>query len=252
MFVDSHAHLTGEELFPEVEAIVERACHAGLSHIVNICTDQLSLKRGLELAKRHPLIWNTGAVTPHDVDDIGFSDWPFFAQAAREGHLVAVGETGLDYHNATSNREVQAEFLRRYLALAKECRLPVVIHCRDAFQDLFRILDEAFPSGKGVMHCFTGTIQEAKEAIERGFYISLSGIVTFKKSLELQEVARLIPLEKLLIETDAPYLAPQTKRGKKNEPAFVVETAEKIAEIKGLSLEKVAQQTLENALELFK
>lgn len=251
MYVDSHAHLTGEEIYPDVEALLERARLSGLSHIVNICTDQLSLERGLDLAARHPFVLNTGAVTPHDVDEIGEKDWPYFAEAARAGKLAAIGETGLDYYNATSDRGVQAQFLRRYLELAKECHLPVVIHCRAAFGDLFKILDEVYPGGKGVLHCFTGTLDEAKEVLARGFYLSLSGIVTFKKSLELQEIARLMPLDRLVIETDTPYLAPQSKRGKRNEPAFVREVAEKIAEIKGVTIEAVAHQTAKNALELF-
>lgn len=252
MFVDSHAHLTGDALYPDVEALLERARLAQVSHVVNICTDQLSLERGMELASRNPFLLNAGAVTPHDVDEIGEKDWACFAEAARAGKLAAVGETGLDYHNAISDRGVQAQFLRRYLELAKECRLPIVIHCRDAFSDLFKILDEVYPGGRGVLHCFTGTLDEAKEVVRRGLYLSLSGIVTFKKSLELQEVARVISLDKILIETDSPYLAPQSKRGKRNEPAFVGEVAEKIAEIKGLTLEVVAQQTTRNALELFR
>lgn len=251
MYVDSHAHLTGDALYPDVEALLERARLAQVSHVVNICTDRLSLERGLELALRYPFLLNTGAVTPHDVDEIGEKDWHCFAEAARAGKLAAVGETGLDYHNATSDRGVQAQFLRRYLELAKECQLPVVIHCRDAFNDLFKILDEVYPGGRGVLHCFTGTLDEARSIVERGFYLSLSGIVTFKKSLELQEVAKVIPLEKILIETDAPYLAPQSKRGKRNEPAFVGEVAEKIAEIKGIAVETVANQTAKNALDLF-
>ncbi|MFV0340962.1 MAG: TatD family hydrolase [Parachlamydiaceae bacterium] len=252
MYVDSHAHLTGEDLFLEAESMISRAQMAGLSHVVNICTDALSLERGLKLAETYSSIKNTGAVTPHDVDLIGERDFPIFAAAARSGRLSAVGESGLDYYNSTADRAVQADFFKRYLQLAQECNLPIVIHCREAFKDLFAILDAHMPSKKGVFHCFTGTLEEAKQVVARGFYVSLSGIVTFKKSLALQEIAKSIPLESLLIETDSPYLAPQTKRGKQNEPAFVVEVAEKIAELKGLTLEQVAQQTTKNALELFR
>jgi TatD DNase family protein len=251
VYVDSHAHLTGDDLYLEAETLLERAHLAGVSHVVNICTDAPSLEKGLKLAAKYPSLRNTGAVTPHDVDEIGERDFPLFEAAARSGKLSAVGETGLDYYNSIADRNVQAQFFKRYLMLAQECNLPIVIHCREAFNDLFAILDKQMPSKRGVFHCFTGTMAEAKEALVRGFYISLSGIVTFKKSLDLQEIAKSIPLENLLIETDSPYLAPQAKRGKRNEPAFVVEVAEKIAELKGLTLQQVAQQTTKNAMELF-
>lgn len=251
MYVDSHAHLASDELYHDIEGLIARAKAAGVERIVNICTDKETLARGLVMAEKYPCLMTTASVTPHDVAKIGESDWADMAKAARSGKLAAVGETGLDYHYTHSPIEIQKDFLRRYLRLAKECHLPVVIHCRDAFADFFQILDEEFTGGKGVLHCFTGTLDEAKEVVKRGFYLSLSGIVTFKKSLALQEVAAFVPLENLLIETDAPYLAPQSKRGKMNEPAYLPETAAKIAELKQISLEDVACQTAKNALNLF-
>jgi TatD DNase family protein len=219
MYVDSHAHLASDELYQDIEGLIARAQAAGVDRIVNICTDKETLVRGLRMAEKYPCLMTTASVTPHDVAKIGESDWEEIAVAARGGRLVAIGETGLDYHYTHSPKEIQIDFLRRYLRLAKECHLPVVIHCRDAFADFFQILDEEYVGGKGVLHCFTGTLDEAKEVVKRGFYLSLSGIVTFKKSVALQEVAAFVPLENLLIETDAPYLAPQSKRGKMNEPA---------------------------------
>ena len=173
------------------------------------------------------------------------------AHHARNGDLVAVGETGLDYHYTHSKRETQQQFLRRYLALALECNLPVIIHCREAFADLFAILDDAYGSSKGVLHCFTGTCDEARAVIARGWCLSLSGIVTFKKSEQLRAVAKETPLTQLLIETDTPYLAPQSRRGQPNEPAYLEETAQMIADIKGIPLKEVAEQTRHNAEALF-
>ncbi|MDP1836217.1 MAG: TatD family hydrolase [Chlamydiales bacterium] len=256
LFFDSHAHLTSKALSNQADTLADRSWSAGVRHVINICTDRDSLEKGLLLAQRHPWILNAGATTPHDVDKEGEELFPIFAEQARNGSLVAVGETGLDYFYEHSDREIQKTFLRRYLALAVECDLPVVIHCREAFQDLFDILDSDYcDNGKhrpGVLHCFTGTIQEAEQVIQRGWYLSLSGIVTFKKSEELRQVARMVPLDHLLIETDAPYLAPQSHRGKTNEPSYVPETAQVIADVKGLTITEVAKATWHNASTLFR
>lgn len=208
------------------------------------------------LAKTYPWIYNTAATTPHDVAKEGEAVFPLIEKHAKAGDLIAIGETGLDYFYEHSSRELQQHFLRKYLHLALECRLPVVIHCREAFADFFSILDAEYAVGgkhaPGVLHCFTGTEAEAEEVLKRGWYLSLSGIVTFKKSTTLKEVAKLVPLEQLLIETDTPYLAPQSYRGKVNEPAYIMETAAVIADIKGVPVEKVAQATCLNACRLFK
>lgn len=253
--IDSHAHLTCDTLFPQVEALLKRAREAGLESVINICTDISSLKRGLELHKRYPWVHNTASTTPHDVDAEGETVFPAVAKAAREGLLIAVGETGLDYYYTHSAKETQQDFLRRYLRLALECALPVVIHCRDAFADFFRILDEEYivnnAHGPGVLHCFTGTLDEAAQVIERGWYLSLSGIVTFKRSQELREVAKMLPLDRLLIETDSPYLAPQGHRGKTNEPSFLPAVATVIAEQRGISQAALIEATAENARQLF-
>lgn len=256
MFVDSHAHLTSPTVYEHVDALLTRAQEAGVQAIVNICTDLLSLERGLKLSQRYPWIHQAAATTPHDVEKEGEEVFEIMASAARQGQLKAVGETGLDYYYEHSNRAIQKDFLRRYLQLALECRLPVVIHCREAFTDFFEILDADYCvqgcHAPGVLHCFTGTLKEAEEVLKRGWMLSLSGIVTFKKSHELQEVARQIPLEQLLIETDTPYLAPQKHRGKLNEPAFLVETAAFIANLKQISLDELAQATAQNARRLFR
>ncbi|NGX61054.1 MAG: putative metal-dependent hydrolase YcfH [Chlamydiae bacterium] len=254
--IDSHAHLTGEALFPQVSSLLERAKEAEIEAIVNICTTSEELERGKALRQEHPWIYNVAATTPHDVEKLGEKDFEAIAHAAKKGELVAVGETGLDYYYYVETAPLQQEFLRRYLRLALECDLPVVIHCRDAFADFFRILDEEYVvDGKhapGVLHCFTGNVEEAKEVLDRGWYLSLSGIVTFKKSIELQEVGRLVPLEQLLIETDSPYLSPDPYRGKQNEPAYLRSTAQFLADLRQIPIEKIAKQTRDNAGTLFR
>lgn len=253
--IDSHAHLSKPDVFTDLDALLKRAKAAGIKAIVNICTDIETLNLGLELAQKYPWIYNTAATTPHDVEKEGEKVFPIISEHAHKGHLVAIGETGLDYFYQHSSPEIQKTFLRRYLRLAGECKLPVVIHCREAFDDFFTILDEEYifggKHGPGVLHCFTGTVNEAEEVLKRGWYLSLSGIITFKKSEVLREVAKMVPLEQLLIETDSPFLAPQSNRGKVNEPAFLLETAETVAKTKGISLEEVAKATMKNTCQLF-
>lgn len=255
-YFDSHAHLTtGAFNNEQLEALLERAKQAGIVSIANICTDLASLEKGLALSEKYSWIHSTASTTPHDVEKEGEAAFDKIAFYARQGKLVAIGETGLDYFYAHSSPEIQQEFLIKYLHLALECSLPVVIHCREAFKDFFSILDAEYKlkgrHAPGILHCFTGNLEEAKQVIERGWYLSLSGIVTFKKSEELKEVAKIVPLDQLLIETDTPYLAPQSRRGKPNEPSFLPEIAEAIALLKGIEIEEVAKATYENARQVF-
>lgn len=249
--IDTHAHLTSEALLPSLSQIVKRAKEAHLERIVNICTDPQTLKEGLLLAEKEVWISNAGATTPHDVEKEGESSFPFFEKAALDGKLVAIGETGLDYHYEHSSRKIQQEFLARYLDLAKSAGLPVIFHCRDAFFDLFEIADREAKGISAILHCFTGTKEEAKGAVDRGWMVSFSGIITFKKSEELRKTAAMVPNEHLLIETDSPYLAPQSRRGETNEPAFILESAKCLSEIKGISLEEMAEITAQNAERVF-
>lgn len=252
---DSHAHLTSDTVYEQVDDLLARAQTAGITSIVNICTDAATLERGLALAKKYAWIHNAAATTPHDVALEGEQLFPLMEKHAKCGNLVAVGETGLDYFHHHSPQDLQQHFLRRYLKLALECQLPVIIHCREAFSDLFDILDQNYMvNGKhapGILHCFTGTVAEAAEVLARGWYLSLSGIVTFKKSEGLREVAKMVPIDKLLIETDTPYLAPQGHRGAINEPSFLTETAGVIAELKGISIDTLAEATSRNARTAF-
>lgn len=252
MFFDSHAHLTSDSVFGEVSDLLQRASSSQVETIVNICTDKVTLERGLKLVEDVKGVYNVGSTTPHDVEKEGGLYFPLFEEAAKAGKLVAIGETGLDYHYEHSPKELQKTFLIRYLELAVKCDLPVVIHCRDAFDDLFAIADEHYKKRPLVLHCFTGTLKEAEKVIERGWLISFSGIITFKKSELLRGVVKEMPIHQMLIETDTPYLAPQSKRGKQNEPSFLPETAQMVANVKGLSLEEVAETTKRNAETFFR
>lgn len=251
MYFDSHAHLTNLETFVHIDEIIKHAQEAHVLRIANICTDFDSLQKGVDLQKKYPWIVNTAATTPHDVEKEGEEFFPIVEKYAKEKKLAAIGETGLDYFYEHSPRKLQQEFLCRYFSLAEKLKLPVVIHCREAFSDLFKLADECGFTQPTVLHCFTGTVEEAKRVVDRGWYLSLSGIVTFKKSEALREVASYVPLHQLLIETDTPYLAPQSKRGKANEPAFIEETAKVIADTKKIPLSTLAEATFKNACKFF-
>lgn len=247
--IDAHAHLTHAEA-DAVQQLLQRAKEANVEAIINVCCDLDDLLRGLKLAEssQNPKVYTVAALTPHDAAK---DDTAFFQQIKKcisEKKLVAIGETGLDYYYNHAPKEVQMASFARYRDLAQEHNLPIVIHCRDAFDDVCNILD---PLEKVMLHCFTGTVAEAERALERGWYISLSGIVTFPKSTGLQEVAKMVPLDRLLIETDSPYLAPQGYRGQKNEPSFLVATAKIVAALKGISVAALAEATTKNVKRLF-
>lgn len=250
-FIDTHAHLTSEAVLPHLSEVLQRAQQSGIKKIINICTDQKSLEEGLLLREKTPWVYNTAATTPHDVETEGESFFPLVEDAAAKRKLIAIGETGLDYFYEHSNKKVQQAFLLRYFALALKMKLPLIFHCRDAFTDLFSMADSAYKGAPAVLHCFTGKLEEAKGVLDRGWLVSLSGIVTFKKSEGLREVAKYVPLDRLLIETDSPYLAPQSHRGKQNEPSFLPETAQEIAKVKAISLEELAQACTENTERFF-
>ncbi|MFA5250224.1 MAG: TatD family hydrolase [Parachlamydiales bacterium] len=247
-FIDSHAHLGDDKLFSGFSSVVFRAKKAGVFPIINVCTDALSLLRGREIKKKYPEICLAAAIPPHDADSEN-TFWPELRKAAENRELAAIGETGLDYCYHQKSREKQKVLFQKHLALAREYALPLIFHVREAFGDFFSLLPP--PPPQGVFHCFTGNLQEAQKALELGFYLSFSGILTFPKSTALQQVAQKTPLDKILLETDAPYLAPQSQRGQANEPAFLIETAQKLAFLKELSLEEVAKTTASNTKKLF-
>lgn len=248
--IDSHAHLTSSELFSDIKSVMQRAKLAGVETIVNICTDRFSLEEGLKLQKENSgSIYNTAATHPHDV---GSEKEPFFPIVeASTDKLVAIGETGLDYYYENAPKKLQQNSLSRYFELAVRSKLPVIFHCRDAFADLFAMANKEYNKELAVLHCFTGTMEEAKEVLNRGWMISFSGIITFKNAGDLRDVVKFAPLDRIFIETDAPFLAPQSRRGKPNEPAFIKETAERIAQIKEISFQEVIEATTENITQFF-
>ena len=233
--IDSHAHLTDDALFNDIDPILERYFSAGGTKIINICTDSVTLERGISLAQKYPQVVNAGSIPPHDVATLGEKEYPIFEKAAKEGLLVAIGETGLDYHYRSEEKALQKLHLKKYQALAEALSLPLIIHCREAFADLFLFLNAV--KVPVIIHCFTGTEEEALEAVRRGWYLSFSGIITFKNAQYLRDIAAIVPLSSILIETDAPYLAPGKYRGKRCEPAYVIETAQCVSEIKNIPLE---------------
>ena len=248
--IDSHAHLTFTDSLSEIEGMITKAKHAGISKIINVCTDLQSLETAEIIVNRHNWIYNAAGISPHDVEKDMSAFYSLIEKYAKAQKIVAIGEIGLDYFYHKSSKDLQMTFLKKQIELAIKYNLPVIFHCREAFPDLFHIT-KSYPQFKGLVHCFTGSIEEAEKILEIGWYISFSGIVTFNKSIALQKVAAQIPLEKMLIETDTPFLAPQIYRGKKNEPAFLIETAKQISSLKNIKVEEVIETTAHNAIDFF-
>jgi len=236
----------------DLDQVLDRAQRAGVTNIITIGIDKASSKQAVLLAERYPSIYASVGVHPHDAAGVNESDFDEIAQLSTHKKVVGYGEIGLDYAKMYSPKEIQQQVFSRQLALAKELNLPVIIHDRDAHEDTLTILKRhaPFPAG-GVMHCFSGDIELAKQVVELGFSVSIPGIVTFKNAATLQEVARALPLQSMLIETDGPFLAPVPFRGKRNTPELILHTAEKIAQLRDIPLETVAAQTTDNARALF-
>ncbi len=253
MLVDSHCHLDFPDLAGEVEAVVARARAAGIGRMVTISTRVKQHAQVLAIAERFPEVFCSIGTHPHHADEEREITTEELVAHTRHPKVVAIGEAGLDYHYDNAPRVDQEQGLRRHIAAARSTGLPLVIHSRDCDADMARILKEesgqgAFPA---VLHCFTGGRELAFTAIELGHYVSFTGILTFKRSDDLRALAAALPAERVLVETDAPYLAPLPYRGKRNEPAYVVETAKVLAAARGVSCEEIAQQTTENFFRLF-
>ena len=253
VLIDSHCHLDFPDFGPEVEDVVARAHAAGVGLMVTISTKVSEFDRVRAVAERFPHVFCTVGIHPHEAASEPETDTATLVEMAKHPKVVGIGETGLDYYYEHSPRAAQQRNFRAHIAAARETGLPLVVHTRDADADTAQILDEetgkgAFP---GLLHCFSSSTQLAEKALELGLYISLSGILTFKTADELRATAAQVPLDRLLVETDAPYLAPVPKRGKRNEPAFVVHTAAKLAEVKGVTTAQLAETTTENFLRLF-
>lgn len=252
--VDSHCHLDMEAYHGDLETVLERAYQSHIRAVISVGIDEGSSRQAILLARKHPMVFAAIGIHPHAVGDIHPTILDVFSRLAVENrrHIVAYGEIGLDYARRYAPPEVQRQFFRDQLALAKNLQLPVIVHDREAHEDTMRILREfaPYPQG-GVMHCFSGDIALAEQVISLGFFVSLPGVVTFKNAGELHSVAQLLPLTAMIVETDGPFLAPTPHRGQRNEPAFLLYTAQKIAELRGISIDEVAQQTSENARVLF-
>lgn len=253
MLVDTHVHLNDEQYEEDLDEVIRRALDAGVGKMVVVGFDRPTIKRALELADEHPFIYAVIGWHPVDAVDCTEEDLEWIEKLATEHpKVVGIGETGLDYHWDKSPKDIQQELFRKQIALAKRLRLPVIIHNRDATADVVRILreEDAAETG-GIMHCFSGSVETARECIGMNFMISLGGPVTFKNARMPKEVAKEIPLEHLLVETDAPYLAPHPNRGKRNEPSYVPLVAEQIAALKDIPVEEVARKTTENAVRIY-
>lgn len=250
---DSHAHLNNEKFADDLHETVLRAEANQVSYILNVGWDIESSKKAVELAQKYPNQYAAVGIHPHDADTYNFEAERILENLAADKKVVAIGETGLDYYRNLSPREVQREVFKRHIALAKSLNKPLIIHDRDAHQHVMEVLKKEQASDVGVvMHCFSGSPQMALECVKLGWYISLAGPVTYPNAVKPVQVAQVVPIEKLFIETDCPYLSPQAVRGKRNEPAHVKYVAERIAQIKNKSLEEIAYHTTENARKFFK
>jgi TatD DNase family protein len=253
MFIDSHCHLNYKGLVEEQQGVLARARAAGVETMLNISTRASEWDEVIGVAEREPDIWASVGIHPHEADIHSDIETATLVKRARHPRVVGIGESGLDFYYDRSDRDRQRSSFRSHVAAARETGLPIIVHTRDAEDDTHAILQEEMEKGAfiGVIHCFTASADFARKALDLGLYISISGIVTFKNARDLQETARQIPAERLLIETDAPFLAPVPHRGKPCEPAFVADTARFLADLRGVSVERLAQDTAANFRSLF-
>lgn len=252
MLFDTHVHLNDDQFKEDIEEVIKRAQEAGVSSMVVVGFDRATITRAMELIEDYAFIYAAIGWHPVDAIDMIDEDLAWIEELSSHPKVVAIGEMGLDYHWDKSPRDIQKEVFRKQIRLAKKVKLPIVIHNREATADIVDILKEEHAEEVGgIMHCFSGSPEVAKECLNMNFYISLGGPVTFKNAKKPKEVAEEVPLDKLLIETDCPYLAPHPYRGKRNEPAYVKLVAEQIADLKGLTFEEVAAATTQNARKLF-
>jgi TatD DNase family protein len=252
--VDSHAHIQEAEFKDDLSAVLARARESGVEKIIVVggAGDISSNYGAVDLARTAPGLFATVGMHPHDAKDVGAEEFDKLKELAGNPEVVAVGETGLDFYYDRSPRAIQRQVFSDFIALARETGLPLVVHDRDAHQEIADLLrTEGRGDVKGVIHCFTGDFAAAKEFLDLGFFLSFSGIITFKNAEPLRDVLKKIPFDRVLIETDSPFLAPVPHRGKRNEPAFVIEVAATVARVRNISLETMAQVTSDNVHRLF-
>ena len=252
MLIDSHAHLEMKDFDKDRNRVIARAVEAGVRQIITVATTIPDGHKALDIAQKNESVFLSIGIHPHEAKDIREGDYAELRSLSKEKKVVAFGEIGLDFYRNHSPRQVQLARFRELLRLGKDLQLPIILHDRDAHEEILKILkEEGNGRWRGVFHCFSGDVPLAKKVIQMGFFISIPGTVTFSKATTQQEVVRCIPLEKILLETDCPYLAPEPYRGKRNEPAFIRNTAEKVASLKSLSFEDVCRITSLNARALF-
>jgi TatD DNase family protein len=251
---DTHAHLDDDRLRDDLPAVLERAAAAGVTHVLCVATTAADSVNCVQIAARFPPVWASVGVQPNHVAQAGPGDWDEIERLAAAPRVVALGETGLDRHWDFTPFAQQEDYFARHLALARRTGLPVVIHCREAASDIVRMLREDFDRHgpvRGVMHSFTGDRPTAEACLAMGLYVSFAGMVTYKNAADLRTVAAKVPADRLLVETDCPYLAPVPVRGKRNEPAFVAHTAAALAAARSVPADELAAQTTRNALAMF-
>ncbi len=246
MLFDSHAHLDDEKFDTDRDEVIKSLKDEGLSYVVNIGADIKSSRNSVELAKKYDFIYAAVGVHPHDAAEMCDADIEELEELSKYEKVVAIGEIGLDYHYDDTDKEAQKFWFEKQLKLSQKLNLPFIVHDRDAHADTLEIIKKVGYTN-GVMHCFSGSVEMAREVIKMGMYVSIAGTVTFKNAPKAQAVAGSVPIDKLLIETDCPYLTPEPFRGKRNNPANVKYTAMKIAELRGMTIEEIAKITLENA-----
>ena len=252
MLFDTHVHVNAEQFNEDLEEVIERAQEVGVKNMIVVGFDRPTITRAMELVEIYDFMFAAVGWHPVDAIDMTEEDLQWIEELSAHPKVVAIGEMGLDYHWDKSPKDIQKDVFRKQIRLAKKVKLPIIIHNREATADIVSILKEEGASEVGgIMHCFSGSAETALECIDMNFYISLGGPVTFKNAKKPKEVAAAVPLDRLLIETDCPYLAPHPFRGKRNEPSYVKLVAEQIADIKQLSVEEVSQATTNNAKKLF-
>ena len=254
--IDSHAHIDFPQFDDDRDAMLARARAAGVSTIlaIGVGPGPEKLDAALPYAEAHDWIYTTVGIHPHEAKEVTPAHLDTLAKLARHPKVIAFGEIGLDYYYDHSPRDLQARVFRQQMELAAAAKLPIIIHCRDAWDDCLRILDEAWkPTGLGgILHCFTSTLEHARHGVDLGFMVSFTGNLTYPKAQDIREVAKALPLSNILLETDSPYLAPQPFRGKRNEPAYVLEVAKTLANVRNLDLQETAATTSENFRRFFR
>ena len=250
--VDTHVHFHFPDFSKDRKEAIERAHRAGVKYFINVGTDPETSRLSLNLAEQEKGFFASAGFHPHEASSFSSEKISAWEEMARHEKMVAIGEVGLDFFRNLSPKADQEKTFRAACSVARKVNKPLILHVRDAFDDIFRILEEEFPGGwRGVFHCFSGDRKAMRQAVRFGFHVSFSGILSYKRNDEIRQAAREAPQDRILLETDAPYLPPQSKRGKRNESEFMVETAQCLADVRGVTLDEIARQTTLNASSLF-